>query len=257
VKSAHITYDGSSKGKPVPGSKVELGVTGQSLAMRMTLPLEIGGEKGTLNVLFVENRDSMYKWTDGDGSVNRSLRSFLAKEYDALDGAAKARLRENLKLTDAVEDDAFGMPSFLGEKTGSQTIAGHRCDVYRAGKTTTCVLSQAVMIPLSMTDEQGLTWVATKVTLNGALPPATSVLPKGVRWKKERDFEGGDFAVEIWTQKKETDPTSATPAAIAQFAIRYLASPQAASELRERRGPAGEETGEAEDPADEAEQSEE
>jgi hypothetical protein len=95
---------------------------------------------------------------------------------------------------------------------------------------------------------------ATRVSLNGKVPPALVTLPKGVRWKKERTPEDVDFVPWIWQMKKQSDPAEPGPAALAQFAVRYLASPQAASELPRMQG--GEPTGQIdaeEQPSEEAE----
>jgi hypothetical protein len=57
------------------------------------------------------------------------------------------------------------------------------------------------------------------------------VLPNGVSWKKD-DYEDADLAVGVWQMKKETDPSTVPPATLAKFAVGYLASPAAATELR-------------------------
>lgn len=49
--------------------------------------------------------------------------------------------------------------------------------------------------------------VAKKITLNGPIPPAASVLPKGVVWKKKA-FDDADFVNDVWAFKKQTDPAS-------------------------------------------------
>lgn len=257
VKSAHIVYDIHAKGKPVPQSGVEMGISDQRSAVRMHLYMEFEGEKGIMKILVVENRDSVYKLTDDEGEVAPSLRQFLSKEFEALDRAGKERVLANLKLTGQLDADEI-TPAFRGKKIGTETVAGHRCDVYQAGKETACVLPDAPSIPLKATDEQGLTWVAKKVSLNRPLPATLTTLPKGIRWKKERDFESGDLALEIWNMKKEgADPQEAGSAAVARFAVRYLASPQAAAELRQRAAgttPEPEETGDVSAEEDTAQQ---
>jgi hypothetical protein len=90
--------------------------------------------------------------------------------------------------------------------------------------------------------------VAKKVTLNGTIPAASGVLPKGVRWKKTEPKDA-DFITHVWALKHQSsDPSKVPPASMAKDAVRYLASAQAGAELREMGvGQAqGEETGEAE-----------
>lgn len=89
--------------------------------------------------------------------------------------------------------------------------------------------------------------VAKKITLNGPIPPAASVLPKGVVWKKKA-FDDADFVNDVWAFKKQTDPASVPPATVAQFAVHYLATPEATTEFRAMQGDA---SGTSEDSPDE------
>jgi hypothetical protein len=76
------------------------------------------------------------------------------------------------------------------------------------------------------------------------------VLPKGLKWKK-KSVHDADFLMNVWTLKKQTDPEGVPPATVAQFAVRYLASAEATSELRAMQGdPSG---GSEDAPDDEAE----
>ena len=105
----------------------------------------------------------------------------------------------------------------------------------------------APMVMLRWVDpSQGMTMVAKKVTLNGPMPPATGVLPKGVTWKKTEPKDA-DFITNVWALKNQTsDPSKVPPATMAKDAVRYLASAQARAELREMGAGQGQETGEAE-----------
>ena len=96
-------------------------------------------------------------------------------------------------------------------------------------------------MPLRWSDKNGTTMVATKVVLNSPMPPALGVLPKGVKWKQDEGFEGGDFAMNIWSYKHPDASDMPTAAQVGGFAVKYLASPAAAAELREMSG-GGEET---------------
>lgn len=90
--------------------------------------------------------------------------------------------------------------------------------------------------------------MAKKVTLNGPIPSVTSVRPKGVRWQK-KPCDDADFILGLWALKKESDPSAVPAPSLAQFAVKYLASPGTAAELREMSGGGGDE--EAEAPAEE------
>jgi hypothetical protein len=92
-------------------------------------------------------------------------------------------------------------------KTGSETVAGHKCDVYKTKTVTVCVMPQAPGVMLRWASpKNGVDMVARKVTLNGPIPPAVTVLPEGLKWRKKA-VDDADF--------------------MAQFAVRYLATPEA------------------------------
>ncbi|MFL5448466.1 MAG: hypothetical protein ACJ8A6_05360 [Gemmatimonadales bacterium] len=256
VKTAYIVYDVSAQ-KQQPGATptYEMGVAADRVIIRMVMPFEMGGKKDTVRSLVVTTRDSQYTYNkmggQEAGEVSAALRPHLAREYAALDGSAKTRFRQNIKLATQLDQgsDADAFVTLFGEKGGSETIAGQKCDVYTVNKTSACVMPGAPMVMLRWVDpSQGVTLVAKKVTLNGPMPPALGVLPKGVQWKKTEPKDA-DFITNVWMLKNQTsDPSKVPPATMAKDAVRYLASAQAAAELKEMgAGQAQEqETGEAE-----------
>ena len=268
VKSAYIVYDVVTKGKPAAGMAYEIGVAPDRWIMKMKTPFEMGGKKDTALMLAVTTRDSQYTYhamgsQRGEGEVSPTLRSYLAKEYAALSAAEKTRFRENVRVftkadESASSSDADALIAITGDKAGSETIGGHNCDVYKRGKATACVMPQAPMVMLRWTDEkQGITMLAKKITLNGPIPTAASVLPKGVRWKKDA-YDDADFILGIWAFKKQTDPEAVPAGQLTKFAVAYLASPAAAAELREMSaGMGGDDEPASEDESGEDEASEE
>jgi hypothetical protein len=256
VKTAYIVYEVSAQ-KQQPGATAtyEMGVAADRMIMKMVTPFEMGGKKDTMHFVAVSTRDSQYTYTQmaagREGEASATLRPHLAREYAALDAAAKARFRENVKLATELGggSDADAFVTLFGEKAGSETIAGQKCDVYKMKKGSACVMPGAPMVMLRWVDpSQGVTLVAKKVTLNGTISAASGVLPKGVRWKKTEPKDA-DFITHVWALKHQSsDPSKVPPASMAKDAVRYLASAQAGAELREMgAGQAqGEETGEAE-----------
>jgi hypothetical protein len=256
VKTAYIVFDVSGKEKQAPGGSYEMGVAADRLIIRIVTPFEVAGKKDTVRAVVVTTKDSQYSYNSmgsaaAEGEVSPTLRPHLAREYAALDAAGKTRFRENVKLAAAASgsSDADAFITLIGDKTGtSETIAGHKCDVYRTKTSMACVVPHAPMVMLRWQDaKQGVNLVAKRVTLNGPLPPALSVLPKGVSWKK-KPADDADFITNVWALKKQSDPEAVAPATLTQFAVRYLASPQAGTELRQMGGASGEteETGQAE-----------
>ncbi|MGH7510478.1 MAG: hypothetical protein ACREMZ_13550 [Gemmatimonadales bacterium] len=264
VKSAYIVYEVT--GKPQPDNPMaaaptvaELGVAPDRWMLRMVAPFELAGKKDTMKTVVVASGDSQYTYLQmgpgrGDGEVSVILRRHLAREYATLDAAGKSRFRENLKLVgqSSMSDVSDEYITLTGEKKGSETIAGHKCDVYQREETTLCVMPQAPGVVLRSTDAStGLTLVAKKVTLNGPVPMAATLLPKGVRWKRQ-GYDDEEFAPAIWEFKKQSDSRKVAPATLAKFAVGYLASPGAAAELKEMDGGIGEadEPGAADDAAE-------
>jgi hypothetical protein len=257
VKTAYIVYDVTAQKQQQPGAaggSYELGVASDRWILKMAVPFEIGGKKDTLQTLAVMTRDSQYTYNrmgsqGSEGEVSPTLRPHLAREYAALDAAAKTRFRQNLRLATEMGggSDADAFVTLFGEKTGSETIAGHKCDVYRWKKGNACVIPGAPMVMLRWMDPgQGVTLVARKVTLNGPIPPAMGVLPKGVRWTKKPEPEDADFITNVWSLKnQQSNPAATPPAAMAKSTVRYLASAQAGAELKQMGAGQGEETGEA------------
>lgn len=266
VKSAYITYTITSKQPGAgAGTSWEVGVAPDRWIMKSVMPFEMAGKKDTMRILMVTTRDSQYSYTvmgqTREAKVSPQLRPHLAREYAALSAAGKARFKDNLKL---VTNGSSGMGSgsdansyitITGQKQGSETIGGHKCDVYKREKVTACVVPDAPLVVLRWSDEeQGLSMVAKTIKLNSPLPPSVGVLPKGVRWQKET-YDDADFIMGIWGFKHpEQDPEKANGAAMAKFAVNYLASPASTAELREMSGT---ESGASEDPPENGDASEE
>jgi hypothetical protein len=257
VKTAYIVYEVTSSKQQTAGARYEIGVAPDRWIMRMVTPFELAGKKDTLRVWAVTTRDSQYTYNamgaqPGDAEVNATLRPHLARAYAALDGAGKARFRENVKL--AVQkggsSDAEAFITLVGEKTGSETIAGHKCDVYKAGKATACVVPGAPMVMLQWSNEKdGVNLTAKKVTLNGPIPSGLGLLPKGAKWKKG-PADDADFITNLWELKKQSDPSTVPPATVSQYVVRYLASPGASAELKAMQGGASEDTPAGEESSD-------
>ena len=261
IKSAYVVYTiTSAQPGAAAGTSWEMGVAPDRWIMKSVMPYEIAGKKDTVRMLMVTTRDSQYTYTvmgkDRDGKVSPQLRPHLAREYAALSAAGKSRFKENLKLVTSgtsgmgSDSDANSLITITGQKLGSETIGGHKCDVYKRENVTACVVPDAPLVVLRWSDEkQGINMVAKTIKINSPLPPAAGLLPKGVRWKKE-PADDADFIQGIWLLKHpEEDPEKVPGGKLAKFAVGYLASPASAAELREM-GAGSEESGSGEEDAD-------
>ncbi len=258
VKSAYIVYNITSAEKgAAAGASWEIGVAPDRWIMKSTMPFELAGKKDTMRMLIVSTRDSQYTYTvmgkEREGKVSPQLRPHLAREYAALNTAGKARFSENVKLLTnsgssgmGSSSDANSIITLTGQKIGSETIGGHKCDVYKREEVTACVIPGAPLVALRWSDtKQGLSMVAKTIKLNTPLPQSISVLPKGVRWKKE-PHDDADFIMGVWSLKHpDQDPEQVPGAKLAKFAVGYLASAAATTELREMT--AGMESGSSEE----------
>ena len=240
VKSAYIVYEVTGKNQQGAGTSWEIGVAPDRWLMRMVMPFEMAGKKDTLRTIFATTTDSQYTYTSmgpgqAEAKVSPLLRPHLAREYAALGSQAKARFQENARMVAATDNssDIDAFVTLFGKKTGSETIAGHRCDVYQLGQKTACVVPGAPLVMLRWTDpKQGMTMIAKKVTLNAPVPTAKTILPKGLKWQPD-EADDADFVINIWQMKKQTDPTTVPPSAMAKYVVNYLASAEAGRELRE------------------------
>jgi hypothetical protein len=68
------------------------------------------------------------------------------------------------------------------------------------------------MVFLSWLDEDGTKITAKKVALNAPVPAPAAVLPKNVKWSQKGYDEDAEFAGQIWSEKKESDPGQVSPA---------------------------------------------
>jgi hypothetical protein len=246
VKSAYIVYNITSANKgAAEGTSWEIGVAPDRWIMKSIMPFEVAGKKDTMRVITVTTRDSQYTYTvmgkEREAKVSAQLRPHLAREYAALNAAGKARFRENVKLLAnsgssrmGSDTDANSLITLTGEKVGSETVAGHKCDVYKREEVTACVVPGAPMVALRWSDaKQGLSMVAKTIKLNAPLPPKAAVLPKGVQWTKE-PHDDADFILGVWSLKHpDQDPEQVPGPKLAKFAVGYLASAAATTELRE------------------------
>jgi hypothetical protein len=262
VKSAYIVYTLTSTKPGVSGGAGwEMGLTPDRWIIKTVMPYELAGKKDTMRMLVFTTRDSQYTYTvmgnEREGKVSPQIRPHLAREYAALNAAGKARFKENLKLLTGSSplgssSDADYLISMTGEKIGSETIGGHKCDVYKHDKVTACVVPGAPLVALRWNDEkQGLKMVAKTIKLNAPLPASIQALPKGVKWKKE-PIDDADFIMGVWSLKHpDQDPEAVPGPTLAKFGVGYLASAAGTAELREMGASA--ETGSAEEtPSDES-----
>lgn len=201
---------------------------------RSTISATINGRTETQRIVRLFTADST--WDDGvddeaPAKVLPSVRGLLAREYDALDAASKRRLVGNLKRLPRSATEELGViPSVVGTRRGSRTVAGHPCDDYVVYGDTVCVMPRAPWVALrTMGKGQARAVEATKVVVDGAVAPADLRPSPGKKWKRERWCDCS-WMEELWAGHHESDARP-TMRELARFTVRWLASAEATEEL--------------------------
>jgi hypothetical protein len=213
---------------------MDLVVAPGTMASRSTLTATVNGRATSQQLDKLLTPDST--WEDGVAAtaparVSPAARGALAREFDALDVASRRRLLENLRRLPRDATRELGvLPDAIGTRRGSSTVAGQACDEYEVFGDVICVLAHAPAVPLRMLAKgqlQALT--ATKVELDAAVAPDELRPPAGRRWTRgECDCA---WMEHVWMHGHE-DATARPPLRdLVRFAVRWLASPEAAKQL--------------------------
>jgi hypothetical protein len=216
---------------------MDLVVSANTIASRTTIKATVNGRPMTQQIVKILGPDSTW---DDQGvatpppTVNAEPRGALAREFDALDAASKRRLLDNLRrLPRSATEELDVLPSAIGTRRGSSTVAGQACDEYDVHGDIVCVLPRAPAVALRMVargETQALS--ATKVVLDAAVTPAELRPPVGRRWTREPC--GCAWLEEVWFTHGHENATAAPPLReLARFAVRWLASAEATKELAE------------------------
>lgn len=140
--------------------------------------------------------DPEYIWTadvdkkTGTKSVN-PLPS-MAKAYDDLDGAGKARFHSNMEGMMQFVTRAFPGMSFRGEKKGTRTYAGESCELTELGGFSYCTMSST---PVTLYASGTFLCIAFEETATKVSRSSDASLfepPAGIKWTEELDRPHAD-----------------------------------------------------------------
>ena len=149
----------------------------------------------------------------------------MAKAYDELDGAGKARFQENIQSMAAFVTRAMPGTPFEGKTTGTKTIAGESCTMKQFGAFTFCTMDKAPVAlysagsMLCVNFEQTATSVARTTDATMFDPPAD------IKWTEDLDRARADSSARAWVQ---------------QLASKELADSLAAAKAKAKEAGAGE-----------------
>lgn len=199
------------------------------MRMTMTVATTIQGAShgGTAWAVVSGDTESADNGTD-TVTVEPSFRTLLAREFEALAPAARAKVIANLRVLGSVaEDELDAHPGAFGEKTGTAMVAGQSCDVYVAGETSVCVLPQAPSVMLRFRAGEGSYELqATEVRFNVAIPQDAFGHPRGKvvqRLTAEDAMAQRSWALDMYAEGNDgNEPPSL--AALAKFVVRYLST---------------------------------
>jgi hypothetical protein len=119
----------------------------------------------------------------------------MAHAYDDLDGSGKQRLHQNMQDMAQLIGKAFGSQAlWSGEKTGTNTYAGEKCDEHTFGAFSICSMQGAPGIPLHMSGSLlCLNFEQTATAVHKGEPAATAFAPPaGITFRDAVGLQNAD-----------------------------------------------------------------
>jgi hypothetical protein len=175
----------------------QVAIDGDRRASRETTTGKFFGKTVTTDSWTLSTPDSTYNadLTKHQGTRAPNVMPYMAKAYDALDGAGKVRLHQNMQDMAQMIGRAFGSQAlWSGEKTGTKTYAGEECDETTFGSFSYCGMKSAPAVPLHVSGslmcvnfEQTATSVTKSAPAGDAFAP-----PAGVTFQDNAAFSNPD-----------------------------------------------------------------
>jgi hypothetical protein len=228
IRDATVVYALSVGGQSVVG-RAELVHSGPRWALSIQIRDSLSGD--TLKSWALLTADSIYRWQAfGDastGSRTASFRPYLARAFGELTPAEKAAALKGIKAIPAGAAAALELlPNVIGVRSGTATVAGHKCIVWKIGRERFCALEEAPEIVLQWFGRADIvTLTATNVSfeprVNGAFDP-----PEGAKFNPEPGLEGIEFFHSLYDEENERDSATVEPLALARWALRFIGSPK-------------------------------
>lgn len=149
----------------------------------------------------------------------------MAKAYDELDGAGKARFQENIQSMSAFVTRALPGTPFEGKTTGTKTIAGESCTVKQFGAFTFCTMDKAPVALYSAGSMFCVDFEQTATSVSRSTDATLFEPPAGIKWTEDLDRARADSSARAWIQ---------------QLASKELADSLAAAKAKAKEAGAGE-----------------
>jgi hypothetical protein len=214
--------------------------TGMRMTISIATTIEGRTDSGTAWAVITGDTEARDNGTD-TVSVEPSYRALLAREFDALAPAARAKVITNLRALGSVATEELDVtnPGAIGEKTGSATIAGQTCDVYATGESSVCVMPRAPSVMLRFRAGEGAHELsATEVRIDGPVPADAFAYPRGKvvhRLGAEEAMGARSWSLDVYAEGNDgAEPPSL--AALARFVVQYLSTADLGEEGEEPGG---------------------
>lgn len=125
----------------------------------------------------------------------------MAKAYDELDGAGKARFQENIQSMAAFVTRALPGTPFEGKIGGTKTIAGERCTVKEFGAFTFCTMDK---VPVALYSAGSMFCVNFEQTATSVVRTTDASMfepPAEIKWTEDLDRARADSSARAWIQQ--------------------------------------------------------
>ncbi len=125
----------------------------------------------------------------------------MAKAYDELDGAGRARFHDNMRsMAQFVTRALPGVP-LAGTQKGNRTIAGESCEVTEFGSFTFCRMNQPPVMLYSAGSLLCVNFEQTATRVERGLDATLLEPPPGIKWSEDLDRAKADSAARTWVQQ--------------------------------------------------------
>ena len=156
-------------------------VSGDRILDHQTTTGKFFGKTSTQDTWTLITPDSMYSadLVKKTGMRSANMLPAMAKAYDGLDGAGKARLHQNMQDMSQMISRAFGTGTIVtGEKGETRTYAGEKCEERTFGSFSICTMQGAAGVPLHVSGSLFcVDFEQTATAVSRAAPPASAFEP--------------------------------------------------------------------------------
>ena len=153
----------------------------------------------------------------------------MAKAYDDLDAAGRARFHDNMRsMAQFVTRALPGVP-LAGTKKGSRTIAGESCEVTEFGSFTFCLMAKPPVALYSAGSLLCVDFEQTATKVERSSDAALFEPPAGIKWSEDLDRTKADSAARAWVQQLASQ---AMADSLAKARAEYQAAPSGGGEAQ-------------------------